>query len=141
LNVGEITNLEVREWLNAALIPLNVCIMFIIAHSLFEARRIHGHGWTDAPGVKSACAFWWIFLADLIRASMAWSFLNAQNDGRSTDTISSAATIFYLVAALIAALATFRLIHALSPIAWGHKGWAAAAGLTVVFVVALIFIA
>ena len=135
------TNLIVREWLNAALIPLNVCILVIIAHSLLEARRVHGHGWTDAPGVKSACAFWWIFVADLIRASMAWSFLNAQNDGRSTETISNAATIFYLVAAIIAALATFRLIYALSPIAWGHRGWSAAAVLTVLFVVALIFVA
>lgn len=135
------TNLVVREWLNAALIPLNLCILVIISHSLLESYRTHGHGWTNAPGVKSACALWWIFLADFIRASMAWSFLNAQNNGNSVEFISYTSTIVYLTAALIAAPATFRLIYALSPVSWGHKGWAAAAILTLSFVIGMGFFA
>lgn len=131
------TNLVVREWLNAALIPLNVCILIIITHSLWESYKTHGKGWTNAPGVKSACALWWIFLADFIRASMAWSFLNAQNNGNPVEFISYAATIVYLTAALIAAPATFRLIYALSPASWGHKGWASAAILTAAFVIGM----
>jgi hypothetical protein len=130
-------NLIAREWLNAGLIPLTACIIIIISFTLIDAYRAHGKGWTKVPGVKSACAFWWIFVADLIRACMAWAYLNAQNDGRELATLSSLATILYLVAAIIASLATFRLIHALSPTSWGHKGWVSAAILTVAFMVGL----
>lgn len=129
----------VREWLNAGLIPLTACILFIIAYSLLESYRLNGRGWTSAPGVKSACALWWIFLADLIRASMAWTLLNAQNEGRASEYLSSSATLFYMAAAVIAALATFRLIYALSPTSWGHSGWVVAAGITAVFMVGLSF--
>lgn len=126
-----------REWLNAGLIPLNVCIIVIISYTLVSAYRTHGPGWTNYPGVKSACAFWWIFVADLIRATMAWAFLNAQNEGRPLGGVNNAATVAYLVAAIIACLATFRLIYALSPDSWGHKGWIASLALTVVVVIAL----
>jgi hypothetical protein len=34
-------------------------------------------------------------------------------------------------------LATFRLIYTLSPTAWGHKAWLAAAGLMVAFMGAI----
>lgn len=130
-------NLIAREWLNAGLIPLTACIIIIISFTLTDAYKTHGRGWTNVPGVKSACAFWWIFVADLIRACMAWAYLNAQNDGRELATLSRAATVLYLVAAVIASLATFRLIYALSPTAWGHKGWVAAAVLTTAFMVGL----
>lgn len=135
------TNLIAREWLNAALIPLNACIIVIIGFTLWDAYRRNGPGWTQFPGVKSACALGWIFIADLMRASMAWAFLNAQNEGRPLYAVNSAATVAYLIAAIIASLATFRLIYALSPVAWGHKGWVAAAALTLVFMFGLSLVA
>jgi len=132
-----LTNLIAREWLNAALIPLNACIIIIIGFTLWDAYRRNGAGWTNFPGVKSACALGWIFIADLMRACMAWAFLNAQNDGRPVYAVNSVATVLYLIAAIIAALATFRLIYALSPVAWGHKAWIVAATWTVVFMFGL----
>jgi hypothetical protein len=131
-----LTNLLIREWLNGGLIPLNVCIILIITHSLWASRRF-GPGWTKQSGVASACALWWIFAADFIRASMAWSLLHSQNQGRPIPYLGYTTTALYITAAFIAVLATFRLIYTLSPAAWGHKAWLASAGLMVAFMAAI----
>lgn len=133
------TNLLAREWLNAGLIPLNACIIVIISYTLIQAYRNppEGMSWTSAPGIKSACAFWWVFFADFIRAGMAWAFLNAQNEGRELEALTALSAVIYLVAGIIAALATFRLVYALSPDSWGHRGWIAAAATTGVFAIVL----
>jgi hypothetical protein len=131
-----LTNLVIREWINGVLIPLNICIMIIIAHSLFDSYRRYGIGWAKQPGIGSACALWWIFGADLIRSCLAWSFLHGQNLGRPTSHYSYSTTLLYIFAGSIAAAATFRLIFTLSPSSWGHKGWIAAAILTAVFMTA-----
>lgn len=127
------TNLIIREWLNGGLIPLNVCITFVFTHSLYVSWRKYGRGWTKAPGVQSACALWWIFLADLIRSCMAWSLLHAQSSGRPIQYLGYTPTLLYIAAAAIAMGATFRLIYTLGPSEWGHKGWLAALALTAIF--------
>jgi hypothetical protein len=132
-----VTNLLIREWLNGGLIPLNVCIIIVISYSLLASRRVSGPGWTKEPGVASACAFWWLFVADLIRAIMAWLLLHAEVTGRSPEYLGYAPTLLYMASAAIAMLATFRLIYTLSPASWGHKAWLAAAGLTVAFIAGL----
>lgn len=131
------TNLLIREWLNGALIPLNICIMIVISKSLWDSRRKFGRGWTRVPGVSSACAFWWIFLADLIRSCMAWHLLHAQNLGQPLNYLTPTTTTAYIAAALMATLATFRLIYTLGPASWGHRGWVVAAVLTVIIVAVL----
>lgn len=138
--MGEMeTNLLIREWLNGGLIPLNISILLIIAHSLWETRRKYGgSGWWDAPGAKSACALWWIFLADLIRATLAFVILHTQRlNGvhaiRQALYLNDVSTLLYIGAAVIATLATFRLIYALSPARWGHNAWIATAIFTAVF--------
>lgn len=131
------TNLIIREWLNGGLIPLNVCVIFIISHSLWQSWRALGPGWTRSPGVASACAFWWLFVADLIRSIMAWSLLHAQNAGRPLQYLGFTTTMAYIAAASIATLATFRLIYTLSPDSWGHRGWISAAALVAAFMILL----
>lgn len=133
------SNLIAREFFNGALIPLNACIIIIIAYTLASAysNPPPGGSWTDTPGVKSACALFWVFLADFMRSVAAWSFLNAQSSGGDVNAVASTITVVYLTAAVIATLATFRLVYALSPVRWGHKGWIASAVLTVVFVTSL----
>lgn len=133
-------NLLIREWLNGGLISLNACVILIISHSLLLSWRANGKGWTKAPGVASACAFWWLFVADLIRACMAWSLLHAQSSGRPLQYLGFTTTMFYIAAGTIATLATFRLIYTLSPLSWGHRAWVAAAALTGIFMVGLSFI-
>src|SRR3954464_7852255 len=111
----------VREWLNGMLIPLTLCIQFIIFRSLWEARKYLGSQWNRAPGVASACALLWIFLADGLRATMAWSLLHQQLTSHEHIEFRYL-TIIYIISGVIAATATFRLIYTLSPARWGHRG-------------------
>lgn len=133
-------NLIIREWLNGGLIPLNMCVIVMISRQLYFAREKFGRGWTEQDGMKSACAFWWIFMADLIRASLAWWTLNIQRAGGELPYLGSVATLLYSVAAIIAIVATLRLIYALSPDRWGHNGWVGAAIFCSVFLIVLNFI-
>lgn len=134
------TNLVIREWLNGGLIPLNICVLIMITRQLYFSWTRFGRGWTNQEGIKSACAFWWIFLADLIRASLAWWTLNIQRAGGELPYLGSFATLLYSSAAVIAIVATLRLIYALSPNHWGHKGWIGAAIFCAAFLLVLHFI-
>lgn len=134
------TNLTIREWLNGGLIPLNVCIIIIILHSLWEASRKYGPGWATQPGIASACALLWIFTADLIRSAVAWSLLHDQGRSQPLQYLSSNTTMLYIIAGTMASCATFRLIYTLSPSRWGHWGWVSAAILTTIFMTGIILI-
>lgn len=130
-----IDNLIIREWLNGGLLPLNICLMLAIGHSLNCARREHGRGWTQMPGVASACAFWWIFCADGIRAGLVWLTLRTQNRGGSIAAIDALLTYGYILAAAIGVLASLRCIYLSTPRSVGHWGWILSALSTVAFVV------
>lgn len=130
-------NLILREWLNGALIPLNVCIIVMITYQLWIARKIHGKGWTRRKGVASACAFWWIFVAELIRSALAWHFLHRQGIGKVMPSLAVWESAMYAAAAGIAVAATFRLVYTLSPERAAHQTWLTAAGVTFVFLLLL----
>lgn len=127
-------NVAIREWINGALIPLNVCIILMITYQLYVARRTYGKKrWTRMPGISSACAIWWVFLAELIRAFLAWYILNRQSNGIIVDYTDVWITTLYAVAAVIALLATFRLVFTLAPRSVAHQTWIASCVLTAVF--------
>lgn len=130
-----IDSLIIREWLNGGLLPLNISLVIAIGHSLNCARREHGAGWTQMPGVASACAFWWIFLADGIRAGLVWLTLRTQNRGGSVAAIDALLTYGYIIAAVIGVMASLRCIYLSTPRSIGHWGWLTAAYATAVFVV------
>lgn len=134
------TNLLFREWLNAGLIPLNMCILIVISGTFWDAYQKHGRGWTQLPGMQTACAFWWLFLADLTRACLAWYFLHHQNSTNSNQiTVPYVPALVYVAVGVVATAATFRLIYTLGPDSWGHKGWVAAALATIATIIALHF--
>lgn len=130
-------NLLVRELLNAALIPLNFFIIAMISYQLIIARKTYGKGWTKRSGVASACAFWWIFVADFIRSCLAWNFLSEQSATGKIPVISSFTTLGYAIAGTIAVVATFRLLYTLSPSAASHRTWISAVVLTASFIAIL----
>lgn len=130
------SNLLIREWLNGGLIPLNLCIMFMLGYQIYRASKV-GRGWMRRDGVKSAIALWWIFLADLIRASLAWYMLHMQSMYGRFPYLGPVPTFLYSVAAAILMIATLRLIHVLSPASWKHRGWLVAALFCSVFLLAL----
>ena len=131
-------NMLSREYLNAALIPLTLCIMIVITRSLYEAHKDFGPGWTQEPGVAAAFALWWVFLSEFIRACLAWGFLHAQIRGYVVVSGDPRITTAYMVAGIISTTATLRLIYNLSPTAWGHKAWIGAAILVVVFILLIV---
>lgn len=130
-----IDNLVIREWLNGGLLPLNISLVIAIGHSLNRTRIELGSGWQLHPGVASACAFWWIFLADGIRAGLVWITLRTQNRGGSVASIDGLLTHGYMIAATIGVLASLRCIYLATPRKVGHWGWIISALSTLAFVV------
>lgn len=128
-------NLIIHEWLNGGLLPLNLSLLLAIGHTLYLTRRIHGRGWTWVPGIPTACALWWIFFADGLRAGLVWLTLRQQNEGGSFITIDGTTTYFYILAAAIGVLASLRCIYLFTPKEIGHLGWIVSAISTVTFVV------
>lgn len=132
------TNLEVREYLNACLVALNAIVLVMISRQLIRTFRVSGWGWwREHPGAIFLACLWWIFLTDFTRACLAWYLLHQQNQGRSYTFLTPTVTTIYIVTGTIATIATLRLVYAVSPLEWGHKGWLAALALTVATVVVL----
>lgn len=130
---GELSNLVIREWLNGGLLPLNLCLCFVIARFLWDAWRMWGAGWTHAPGVRGACALFWIFAADAARAGFVWIILRTQNRHLSSRLVEQISNIGFMIAALVALLAILRCIYVFTPKTWGHRGWVFSACLTAAF--------
>lgn len=117
-------NVFYREYVNGSLLILNISILMIITHQLNAARSAFGKGWSKEPGVASACAMWWIFLAEAIRSWLAWSTLHSQSLGIVSDEYWRASRAsLWIIAGIIAAIGTARLIYTLSPPNWGHNAW------------------
>lgn len=132
---GGIDNLIIREWLNGGLVPLNLALLIAIGFTLLDARQTSGRGWNKRPGVAQACAFWWIFFADGMRATLVWITLRTQNRGGSVDSINDILINGYIIAALIGVYAVLRFIFLSTPKSIGHWGWIISAISTAAFVV------
>lgn len=135
-------NLALREYVNGALLPLNFFVLFIISRQLLKKRASFGKGWSREPGIASACALWWIFVADFVRSGLAWSALHDQAIGHADSFlhVSYYRAGLWFFAGAIAAAGTFRLIYTLGPASWGHLGWISAMVLTplTVFVLSIL---
>lgn len=132
-----IETLQLREWLNEILVPLTFCLLVITAHSLWAVRIAYGpKKWRDVVGVGSACALWWLFFTEMIRAFNAWMGIGQELQGGYHVVASKVSMAVYLAISVVAVVATFRLVYALSPPAWGHRAWLAALAFVALFVVA-----
>ena len=120
-------NVGIREWLNVCLIPLNISMMVIIGYTVWRQTRF-SYGWTKYPGANSACALWWVFFADFLRAGMAWEIL------RGGVVPGSITVAVYMIAAMIAMAATLRCIWCLTPMKGRNFTWIGALTFMVVFV-------
>lgn len=133
-------NLIIREWLNGSLLPLSVALAFIIGVFLFNTWRAHGGGlswaWTEDGGVKSACAFFWLFVFESMRAGTVWVLLRIANDGqRVTAALDYVVNITFIVSAAGLIIAFFRCCFIFSPNSWGHRYWIGALFVTIGFLV------
>lgn len=136
LDAISVNNVFIREWLNGALIPLNISMMTIIGYTVWRLTKFRW-GWTKYPGANSACALWWIFFADFLRSVLAWAILReAQSNGYATEIYrtSPIATMVYIAAALIATGATLRCIWCLTPVKGRSFTWITALIFTITFI-------
>lgn len=134
-----VNNVMIRGWLNGDLIPLNLCMMFIIGYTVWRQTKF-SWGWTKYPGANSACALWWIFFADFLRSVMAWAILRAtQIQGVTIVTYqtSPVATLIYIAAGVIATVATLRCIWCLTPVKGRNVTWIFALSFTLIMVGAI----
>ncbi len=129
----ELYNVVIREWLNGGLLPLNLCLCFVIARFLRDAWQLVGWGMTREPGVRGACALFWIFAADAARAGFVWIILRTQNRHLSAAAIEQISNIGFMIAAAVGLLAILRSIYIFTPKAWGHRGWIFSACITAAF--------
>ena len=78
-------NLILREWLNGSLFPLSGNLAIIIGLFLqtawVDAKRV-GIRFQNVDGVPTACALFWIFAAESVRAASVWYLLRTTNDGK-----------------------------------------------------------
>jgi cytochrome b561 len=91
-------NLVLREYGNGVVFPLCVVLMLVLARYIWQSYTDDPRGWRNKPGMATAIAFWWIFVAEGIRSGSAWAVLNAQNEseplvGTSLDWASLGFTV------------------------------------------------
>ena len=139
-------NLIIQEWVNGGLFPLNLSLCIVIAQFLITAWATpldDGQDrWTDKPGVKTACALFWIFLADAIRSVLVWVTLASTAHPVAPPAPLGAQPLLAVfvsggltLAAVIALLATFRCVYLFSPPRWGHTYWMLTAATTLGFLI------
>lgn len=125
-----------REWLNGGLLPLNISLCVVIGLFLWDIRRQNGRGWTKVEGVRTACALWWIFFGDGLRAGLAWLLLRVEVGAMppfdAHDFISPEfVNVGFALAGIIGVVAALRCIKLFTPPSWGHSYWIASACWTV----------
>jgi hypothetical protein len=113
-------NTIIREWLNGALFPLSINLTVIIAVYLwqsFQYGRTHGFRWTQLSGVKTACALFWVFFAESVRAGFVWLSLRMTNRSGFTLTqpLIDIANGFLVVSALVLTAALLRCTYIFTP--------------------------
>ena len=133
LSAWHLQNLAIREQLNGGLLPLNLCLVGVIGMFLWHTWRRFGHDWTRIPGVRTACALFWIFAADAARAGFVWLILRMQNRGGTSELILHVANFGFVIAAFAGLIAILRCVYLFTPKAWGHWGWIGSAGVTAAF--------
>lgn len=151
-------NLVIREWVNGGLLPLNTSLVIVIGLFLWDKaieamlwrrQSFPGVEWVDlhrtwsqfqeTEGVQTACALFWIFLADALRAGAAWSILNYRiavsvpEDPANVVATVHLVNLAFIVAGIIGLLASLRCIYLFTPIRWGHWYWIGSVALTLMF--------
>lgn len=137
----QLYNAILREYLNGALFILSGALTIIITVHMWEVWRIHGRGWTTEPGMKVACAFWWLFLSETIRSFLQWVLLRARNAGVEVPiNYNESISLAFTFGALALLVAFFRCIYLFTPDHWGHRYWVFALITTFLFLAATEFL-
>ncbi len=127
-----ITNVLIREWLNAGLVALLGLVLVAVAINLFRVRRAIGKGWTAEPGIAMACVFWWVVAAVFMRSATVWLSLKITAGQVATPRAELAADLGYIISAVILIVASWRCLYLMDR--RHHHLWLLSALIAVAFV-------
>jgi hypothetical protein len=127
-------NLLAREFLNGALFPICCFLSWIVGLYLWDTYRAYGQGWNNQPGVRTACAIWWVFTAEAVRAGTVWFLLREQNDlVELSERVRHISGWLILIGGLVLVATLLRCTFLFTPPKWGHRIWIIASLTTIIF--------
>lgn len=99
--------------------------------------RRAGRSWHEVPGIQTACAMWWIFLAESYRTGSVWLLYNIGKGQKDVGVFFSGPYWFgygaywssygYLFAGIVLNLGLLRAIYIFTPPEWKNRVWVYAA--------------
>jgi hypothetical protein len=121
------SNLLIREWLNGSLFPLSLNLSVVIAIFMWDSyvyAVTHKERWFTLEGIPTACALFWIFSLDGVRAVSVWIILRLTNNGHPVPEWLREVTNYALLAAAFGlALTILRCTYLFTPPRWGNRYW------------------
>jgi hypothetical protein len=99
---------------------------------------VPARSWRTVPGIHTACALWWVFIAETYRTGAVWALY--QLGKREADTgaffagAGYASSIGYLIAGFSLIGGLLRAIYIFTPPEWKRRVWVYASIAAVVFV-------
>lgn len=86
-----------------------------------------GATWAEVPGIQTACALWWIFLAETYRTGAVWMLYqigkNANDNGPFFSSGAYWSSYGYLLAGVVLNLGLLRAIYIFTPPEWKDRVW------------------
>lgn len=133
------TNLVLREWLNGSLFPLSANLAFIIGVFLWDSwlysiAHPDGSRWWKMDGVPTACALFWIFSLESLRAGSVWIILRITNDGHEVPHwVREFTNVLLVVGGAGLAIMILRCTYLFTPPRWGNRFWLYSLATTLAF--------
>jgi hypothetical protein len=137
----------IREVINGVAFILLLTLVLMISVFLWDTWAKEGplpyDKWAKFPGVKTACALWWIFAAESFRTCNVWLTYNlGKHDGVGFPSMGvgifaqggSISSLGYLIAGLVLNLSLLRAIYIWTPPDWREQVWIYASLGAMVFV-------
>lgn len=100
-------------------------------------RRRAGLSWHEVPGIQTACALWWVFLAEAYRTGAVWVLYNIGKGQKDVGVFFGYGAYWssygYLFAGIVLNMGLLRAIYIFTPPEWKSRVWVLAAVGAVVF--------
>lgn len=133
----------IRELINGVCMILFLTLTLMVGTFMWDSivesmGSTPARSWRAVPGIHTACALWWVFLAESYRTGAVWCLYQLgkkeQDAGAFFAGAGYASSIGYLIAgtALIGGL--LRAIYIFTPPEWKRRVWVYASVGAVVFV-------
>lgn len=139
----------IREVINGCAMMLCLTLTIMIGVFMWDsvaewyARSMNGtlkaatRTWKDVPGIQTACALWWVFLAESYRTGAVWVLYNLAKGQKDVGVFFGYGAYWssygYLFAGTILNLGLLRAIYIFTPPEWKSRVWIYAAIGAVVF--------